>query len=181
MFCTVMEAYKNLPYPGFEQKCSAASYCQLKLRLFFTFCHVNHQCQAMSKFCVEPLWYGGQTLPGIWIYATYLFENKFKALHTLLNRAEYTITRKRVFLFPCLKILLGHSNRWTLCHPHQPSCGVHSSWEGREILAISALPFSTLCDKPPDSLALLPSRASSHMRSNPALLSPQRRYEAIRV
>ena len=61
--------------------------------------------------------------------------------HTLLNRAEYTITRKRVFLFPCLKILLGRSNRWTLCHPHHPSCGVRSSWDGREILAISALPF----------------------------------------
>jgi hypothetical protein len=29
--------------------------------LFFTFCDVNHQCQAMSKLCVEPLWYGGQT------------------------------------------------------------------------------------------------------------------------
>jgi hypothetical protein len=91
---------------------------------------------------------------------------KFKALHTLLNSAEYTITRKRVFLFPCLKFLLGLSNRWTLCHPHQPSCGVCSSWEGREILAISALPFSTLCDKPP----LLPSRAISRTRSNPALL-----------
>jgi hypothetical protein len=29
--------------------------------LFFTFCDVNHQCQAMSELCVEPLWYGGQT------------------------------------------------------------------------------------------------------------------------
>jgi hypothetical protein len=36
-------------------------------------------------------------------------------------------------------------------------------------------------DKPPASLALLPSRASSRMRSNPALLAPQCRYEAIRV
>jgi hypothetical protein len=27
MFCTVME---GLPYPGFEQKCSTASYCQLQ-------------------------------------------------------------------------------------------------------------------------------------------------------
>ena len=120
-------------------------------------------------------------MPGSWIYATYLFENKFKALHTLLNSAEYTITRKRVFLFPCLKILLGHSNRLTLCNPHQPSCGVRSSWEGKKILAISALPFSTLCDKPPASLALLPSRASSRKHNNPALLSPQRWYEAIRV
>ncbi len=35
--------------------------------------------------------------------------------------------------------------------------------------------------KPPASLALLPSRASSRMLSNPALLAPQCRYEAIRV
>jgi hypothetical protein len=46
---------------GFEQKCSAASYCQLQLPLFFTFCDDNHQCQAISELCVEPLWYGGQT------------------------------------------------------------------------------------------------------------------------
>ncbi len=35
--------------------------------------------------------------------------------------------------------------------------------------------------KPPASLALLPSRASSLMLSNPALLAPQCRYEAIQV
>jgi hypothetical protein len=35
--------------------------------------------------------------------------------------------------------------------------------------------------KPPASLALLPSRASSCTRSNPALLAPPCRYEAIRV
>jgi hypothetical protein len=35
--------------------------------------------------------------------------------------------------------------------------------------------------KPPASLAHLLSRASSHMRSNPALLAPQCRYEAIHV
>ncbi len=34
---------------------------------------------------------------------------------------------------------------------------------------------------PPASLAFLPSRASSHTRSNPALLAPQCRYEAIWV
>jgi hypothetical protein len=49
-------------------------------------------------------------LPGSWISAIYLFKNKFQALNTLLNSAEYTITRERVFLFPCLKILLGNSN-----------------------------------------------------------------------
>ncbi len=36
-------------------------------------------------------------------------------------------------------------------------------------------------DKPPASLALLPSRARSPTHSNPALLAPQRRYEAILV
>jgi hypothetical protein len=50
-----------LPYPGFEQICSAAGYCQLQPPLFFTFGDVNQQCQAMSEFCVEPLWYGEQT------------------------------------------------------------------------------------------------------------------------
>ncbi len=57
-------------------------------------------------------------------------------------------------MFPCLKILLGHRNRWTLCNPHEPSCGVRSSGEGREILAISALPFPTLCSRPPFSVSL---------------------------
>jgi hypothetical protein len=36
-------------------------------------------------------------------------------------------------------------------------------------------------DKPSASLALLPSRASSHTCSNPELLAPQRRYEAIQL
>ncbi len=36
-------------------------------------------------------------------------------------------------------------------------------------------------DKPPASLALLPSRASSRTRSNPAVLTPQCWYEAIWV
>ncbi len=51
---------KGLAIPGFEQKCSAASYCQLQLPLFFTFCDVNLQCQAMSELCVESLWHGEQ-------------------------------------------------------------------------------------------------------------------------
>ncbi len=50
-------------------------------------------------------------LLGSWIYATFLFKNKFKDLNKLLNSAEYTITRKRVFLFAWL---------WTLCN-HQDS------------------------------------------------------------
>ncbi len=52
----------GLPYPGFERKCSAASYFQLQLPLFFKFCDVNWQCQAIffSELCVEPLRYGEQ-------------------------------------------------------------------------------------------------------------------------
>jgi hypothetical protein len=53
---------KELAIPKAEQKCSDASYCQLQvLPLFLTFCDVNHQCQAMSELCAEPLWYGEQT------------------------------------------------------------------------------------------------------------------------
>jgi hypothetical protein len=48
-------------------------------------------------------------LSGSWISATYLFKNKLKALNTLLNSAEHTITSERVFLFPCLKNMLGQS------------------------------------------------------------------------
>jgi hypothetical protein len=49
---------KGLAIPRVGAKCSAARYCQLQLPLFFTFCDVNHQCQALSELCVEPLWYG---------------------------------------------------------------------------------------------------------------------------
>jgi hypothetical protein len=56
---------------------------------------------------------------------------RFKALNTIINGAEYTITRKRVFLFPCLKTLLRHSIRWTLCNHHEPSCGLRYCWESR--------------------------------------------------
>jgi hypothetical protein len=38
-------------------------------------------------------------MPASWISATYLFKNKFKALNTLLNIAECTITRERIFFF----------------------------------------------------------------------------------
>jgi hypothetical protein len=86
-----MEAEKGLPNPGFEQKFSAASYCQLQLPLCFTFCDVNHQCQDMSELCVvEPLWYGEQ--PNVIArqldFCYILISNKFKALNTLLNSAE---------------------------------------------------------------------------------------------
>ncbi len=102
-----------MPYPGFEQKYSAASYCQLQLPMFFTFCDVYHQCQAMSELCLDPcsMESSQMPLPGCWIYAAYLFKDKFKALNTLLNIAEYTITRKRVFCFhaykPCLNTATG--------------------------------------------------------------------------
>jgi hypothetical protein len=38
-------------------------------------------------------------LPGSWISATYLYY-KLKPLNTILNSAEYTMTRERIFLFP---------------------------------------------------------------------------------
>jgi hypothetical protein len=50
-----MEDQKGLPYPGFEQKGSPASQCQLQLPMFFTFCYVNHERQTMSELSVEPL------------------------------------------------------------------------------------------------------------------------------
>ena len=70
-----------------------------------------------------------------------LYINYWIALNTPIQGKEF-------FLFPCLKILLGHSNRWTLCNRHEPSWGVRSNWEGREILAISPLPFPNLCTIP---------------------------------
>jgi hypothetical protein len=83
-------------------------------------------------------------LPDSWISAKYLFKIKFKAFKTLLNSVEYIISGKRVFLFPCLKILLGHRNRLTQCNHHEPSCGVSSSCEGRETPPFSPLPLSPL-------------------------------------
>ncbi len=81
-------------------------------------------------------------LPDSWISAKYLFIIKFKAFKTVLNSVEYITTRKRVFLFPCLKILLGH--RLTQCNHHEPSCGVSSSCENRETPPFSPLPLSPL-------------------------------------
>ncbi len=89
-------------------------------------------------------------LPGSSISATYLFKNKLRALNTLLKRAEYNITRERVFLFPCLKTLHGHTNRWTLCNHYKPSCGVRSSWDGRETPSVSPLHLYPLWLKDPN-------------------------------
>ncbi len=69
-------------------------------------------------------------------------KNKFKALNTLSNTTKYIITREIVVVFPCLKILLRHSNRLTLCNHHEPSCYVRSSSEGRKTVS---LPLSPLC------------------------------------
>ncbi len=46
-----------------------------------------------------------------------------KLLIIFINCPEYTITRERIFLFPCLKILHGHSNWWTQCNHREPVCG----------------------------------------------------------
>ncbi len=90
----------------------------------------RHKCQAMSELCVETLWYGGQTdaiarqlnLCYIFILkkSSKLYIHYQIALNTPLQGKEF-------FLFPCLKILLGYSNRWTLYNPHQLSCSVRSS------------------------------------------------------
>jgi hypothetical protein len=82
-------------------------------------------------------------LPGIWISSTYLFKNKFKPSNTYIIR-YHNKGRERVFLFPCLKLLLGHSNRWTQCYHHEPSCGVRSSKERRLTTFVSLLPLSPL-------------------------------------
>jgi hypothetical protein len=85
-------------------------------------------------------------LPGSWISATFLFMNKFKTSNTLLNSTEYTITRGRLFLYPCLKIFLGHSNRWTHCIHQEPSCGVqYTSAERAEKLLLLLLYSCLLC------------------------------------
>jgi len=90
----------------------------------------------------------GQCQVAAFMLYIYLKISSKLAINTLLNRAEYTITRDRVFLFPCLKIS-KHSNRWTQCNHHEPSCGVHSCWEGRETPSVSPLPLAPLCSKLP--------------------------------
>jgi hypothetical protein len=79
---------------------------------FVLCCDVNHQCQAMSEPRVEPLWYGEQ--PNVIVRQLnlcniFILKKKFKALKTLLHTrsAQCTITRKRVFLFPCLDKATG--------------------------------------------------------------------------
>ncbi len=54
---------------------------QLQQPLFFTYCDVNHECQAMSELCVDPLWYGEQPIAT----AKYFFKKKFKALKYSIN------------------------------------------------------------------------------------------------
>jgi hypothetical protein len=76
-------------------------------------------------------------LPGSSISATYLFKNKLRALNTLLKRAEYNIISERAFLFPCLKTLHGHSNRWTLSNHHKPSCGLLSSFSSTLVSSVA--------------------------------------------
>jgi hypothetical protein len=76
-------------------------------------------CKLLSTtaaFVLEPLWYEEQPNANARQLALALLKNKFQALSILLNSAKYNITRKRLFLFPCLKILLVHSNRWTVCN-----------------------------------------------------------------
>jgi hypothetical protein len=62
-----------------------------------------------------------------WIYLHIYLKIRSKIeIHITVNSDVYTIIIKRVFLFPCLKILLRHSNRWTICTRHEPNCGVYA-------------------------------------------------------
>jgi len=119
-----------------------------------------------AKILWRTLWYGRAAEchrhAAVFLLYIYLFKNKWKALNTLFNSAEHTITRERVFLFPCLKVLLGHSNRWTLCNHHEPSCGIRSSLEGRDILAVSPFPFHPLRCK---QIASRPERRHGYTRA----------------
>ncbi len=104
-FCTVMACHTQ----GLSKKAQLSSTfnCSCLCSLRFVMSMPNTKTFQNS---VEPLQYGEQ--PNA-ITITYLFKNKFKASNTLLNSAEYTITTERVFLFSCVKIVLGHSNGWT--------------------------------------------------------------------
>ncbi len=53
----------------------------------------------MSELSVGPPWYGQQPngIARQLDFVKYLLENKFKAINTLPNKAEYIITRERVF------------------------------------------------------------------------------------
>ncbi len=103
---------------------------------------VVDRCQAMSELCVEPLWYGEQENAIARISDTYLFENMFRAINTILNNLN--IQGKEYYCVHALKILLRHCNRWTQSNHHEPSCGLRSSWEGRKTPPFSPLPLSTL-------------------------------------
>ncbi len=119
---------KGLAIPSIWAKCSAASYCKLQLPLFFIFCDVNHQCQAMSELCVDPLCHGEQP-------------------NVIARQLDFCyITRKRVFLLLCQKKLVGTQppTGGLKCNHHKPSCGVRSSWESRKTPPVSLLPFSPL-------------------------------------
>jgi hypothetical protein len=83
-------------------------------------------------------------LSGSWISAKYLFKNKFKALNLLLNSAKYTITRERVFLFACLKVLLGHCDSGGLNVTIMSKAVVYASAEGHSFYFAPTLASSAL-------------------------------------
>ncbi len=64
------------------------------------------------------------------------------------------ILPKWIFLFPCLKLLLGHSNRWTQCNHHESSCIViytivYASADRAEKLLMVLLSPCILCGQDP--------------------------------
>jgi hypothetical protein len=57
----------------------------------------------MSELCVEPLWYGEQpnAIARQLKFCCILILKKVQSFKYIISSAEYTITRKRIFLFPC--------------------------------------------------------------------------------
>jgi hypothetical protein len=82
---------------------------------------------------------------GSWISATYLFINKFNALNKVINKAAYNINMERVFLFQCLKILLGHSNSGGLNVTITRNFMVYSPTERADTLLLFLLYPFLLC------------------------------------
>ncbi len=69
-----------------------------------------------------------------WISVKYFSETRFKAAITVLNSAEYTITRKESFCFLVYKSCLGTAAATATVVVFGPA-------ESSNILAVSSLPF----------------------------------------
>ncbi len=176
MFCTVMEAYKDLliTMPRVWARmlsCKLLSTAAAFVPLHFVALITDAKtCQTFVKNLCG-LESSQMPKPGSWIFAVCLFKTNFKALNTLSNSAEYTITRKRVILFPCLKILLGHSNRCTQCDHQEPSCVYGPAERAENLLLFSPLPLSPLWIPPPPLLRGIRSKMQKgEMQQKPSIM-----------